>query len=84
MDLRRADDRLLGERQFDLLVVDNLMPDLTGLDLIRDLNGVASARSSMNSVSATLSAAWISTVSANAVRTRGSFAPARGSPAAAR
>jgi two-component system NtrC family response regulator len=29
--------RLLGERVFDVLVVDNLMPDLTGLDLIRDL-----------------------------------------------
>jgi DNA-binding NtrC family response regulator len=30
--------RLLGERMFDLLVVDNLMPDMTGLDLIRDLS----------------------------------------------
>ena len=29
--------RLLGQRMFDLLVVDNLMPDMTGLDLIRDL-----------------------------------------------
>jgi DNA-binding NtrC family response regulator len=28
---------LLGERMFDLLIVDNLMPDMTGLDLIRDL-----------------------------------------------
>ena len=29
--------RLVSERPFDVLVVDNLMPDLTGLDLIRDL-----------------------------------------------
>src|SRR5262245_52809450 len=29
---------LLGERMFDLLIVDNLMPDMTGLDLIRDLS----------------------------------------------
>ena len=28
---------LLGQRLFDVLVVDNLMPDLTGLDLIREL-----------------------------------------------
>ena len=28
---------LLNERLFDVLVVDNLMPDVTGLDLIRDL-----------------------------------------------
>ena len=28
--------RLLAERSFDLLVVDNIMPELTGLDLIRD------------------------------------------------
>ncbi len=27
----------LGQRLFDVLVVDNLMPDLTGLDLIREL-----------------------------------------------
>jgi DNA-binding NtrC family response regulator len=39
----REAQRLLTTRMFDLLVVDNLMPDLTGLDLIRDLNGVASA-----------------------------------------
>ena len=31
--------RLLGQRMFDVLVVDNLMPDQTGLDLIRDLVG---------------------------------------------
>jgi len=29
--------RLLGQRLFDVLLVDNLMPDMTGLDLIRDL-----------------------------------------------
>jgi two-component system NtrC family response regulator len=29
--------RLLGERTFDLFVVDNRMPDRTGLELIRDL-----------------------------------------------
>ena len=29
--------RHLGERSFDLLVVDNVMPDMTGLELIRDV-----------------------------------------------
>jgi len=29
--------RLIGRQPFDVLVVDNLMPDMTGLDLIRDL-----------------------------------------------
>jgi DNA-binding NtrC family response regulator len=29
--------RLLSQRQFDLVVVDNLMPGVTGLDLIRDV-----------------------------------------------
>jgi two-component system, NtrC family, response regulator AtoC len=29
--------RLLNERIFDVLVVDNLMPDLAGLDLVRDV-----------------------------------------------
>ena len=33
----REAQRLLGERRFDVLVVDNLMPELTGLDLIREL-----------------------------------------------
>jgi DNA-binding NtrC family response regulator len=33
----RAAQRLLAERVFDVAVVDNIMPDLTGLDLIRDL-----------------------------------------------
>ena len=28
--------RLLAERAFDVLVVDNVMPQMTGLDLIRD------------------------------------------------
>ncbi len=32
-----AAQRLLSERSFDAIVVDNLMPDLTGLDLIRHL-----------------------------------------------
>jgi DNA-binding NtrC family response regulator len=34
----REAQRLLAQRMFDLLVVDNLMPDLTGLDLIRELH----------------------------------------------
>lgn len=29
--------RVLGERDIDVLIVDNLMPDMTGLDLIREL-----------------------------------------------
>jgi DNA-binding NtrC family response regulator len=33
----REATRLLAERTFDLLVVDYLMPDRTGLDVIRDL-----------------------------------------------
>jgi DNA-binding NtrC family response regulator len=33
--------RLLGERPFDLVVVDNLMPELSGLDLIRDVVATA-------------------------------------------
>jgi DNA-binding NtrC family response regulator len=32
----REAQRLLGQRWFDLLVVDNLMPELSGLDLIRE------------------------------------------------
>jgi len=32
--------KLLGQRMFDLCIVDNLMPELTGLDLIRDLSSV--------------------------------------------
>src|SRR5215216_282324 len=33
----RQAQRLLGERTFDVLVVDNVMPEMTGLDLIREL-----------------------------------------------
>jgi DNA-binding NtrC family response regulator len=33
----RDAQRHLGERSFDLFVVDNLMPDMTGLELIRDM-----------------------------------------------
>src|SRR6185295_6819078 len=33
----REAQRLLGQRLFDVMVIDNLMPDLTGLDLIREL-----------------------------------------------
>jgi DNA-binding NtrC family response regulator len=36
MTIRDA-QRHLGERSFDLVVVDNVMPDMTGLDLIRDM-----------------------------------------------
>jgi DNA-binding NtrC family response regulator len=34
----REAQRQLGERSFDLLVVDNLMPGMTGLELIRELS----------------------------------------------
>jgi DNA-binding NtrC family response regulator len=34
----REAQRHLGERSFDLLVVDNLMPDMTGLELIREMS----------------------------------------------
>jgi two-component system response regulator AtoC len=34
----REAQKLLSQRMFDLLVVDNLMPELTGLDLIRELH----------------------------------------------
>jgi DNA-binding NtrC family response regulator len=36
-DSGREARRLLGTRMFDVLIVDNLMPDMTGLDVIRDL-----------------------------------------------
>jgi DNA-binding NtrC family response regulator len=39
----REAQRLLGQRMFDVLVVDNLMPELTGLDLIRELAGTTQA-----------------------------------------
>jgi two-component system NtrC family response regulator len=29
--------RVLAERDIDVLIIDNLMPDMTGLDLIREL-----------------------------------------------
>jgi DNA-binding NtrC family response regulator len=35
----RTAQRQLAERQFDLLVVDNVMPGLTGLELIREVAG---------------------------------------------
>jgi DNA-binding NtrC family response regulator len=35
----REAQRLLSQRPFDVLIVDNLMPELTGLDLIRELVG---------------------------------------------
>src|SRR6266550_2022127 len=34
----REAQRLLAERSFDLLIVDNVMPELTGLELIRELS----------------------------------------------
>jgi DNA-binding NtrC family response regulator len=34
----REAQRQLGERPFDLLVVDNVMPDMTGLELIREVS----------------------------------------------
>jgi DNA-binding NtrC family response regulator len=39
----REGRRLLGQRLFDVLVVDNLMPELTGLDLIRELSTTPAA-----------------------------------------
>src|SRR3954462_5896345 len=39
----REAQRLLGQRLFDVLVVDNLMPELSGLDLIRELNAGGNA-----------------------------------------
>ena len=39
----REAQRLLSQRMFDLLVVDNLMPELTGLDLIRELHASGAA-----------------------------------------
>jgi two-component system response regulator AtoC len=37
----REAQRLLAQRLFDLLVIDNLMPDMTGLDVIRELTAAA-------------------------------------------
>ena len=39
----REAQRLLGQRLFDVLVVDNLMPELSGLDLIRELSATSNA-----------------------------------------
>jgi DNA-binding NtrC family response regulator len=38
----RQAQRLLAERPFDVLVVDNMMPELSGLDLIREYVGTTS------------------------------------------
>ena len=38
-DSVREAQRVLGERSVDVLICDNLMPDLTGLDFIRELVG---------------------------------------------
>jgi two-component system OmpR family response regulator len=35
----RQAQKLLGEGTFDLLIVDNMMPELSGLDLIREYVG---------------------------------------------
>src|SRR6202011_3247616 len=35
----RHAQRLLGERSFDVLIVDNVMPELTGLEMIREFVG---------------------------------------------
>jgi two-component system, NtrC family, response regulator PilR len=37
----REAQRLLAQRVFDLLVIDNLMPDVTGLDVIRELTAAS-------------------------------------------
>jgi DNA-binding NtrC family response regulator len=39
----REAQRLLAQRLFDVLVIDNLMPELTGLDLIRELSSSVAA-----------------------------------------
>ncbi|HEV3061390.1 MAG TPA: sigma-54 dependent transcriptional regulator [Vicinamibacterales bacterium] len=39
----RHGQRLLGERTFDVLLVDNVMPELSGLDVIREYVGAGSA-----------------------------------------
>jgi DNA-binding NtrC family response regulator len=39
----REAQRLLSQRMFDLLVIDNLMPELTGLDLVRELSAAPGA-----------------------------------------
>ena len=37
----RSAQRLLAERTFDLFIVDNVMPEMSGLDLIREYAGRA-------------------------------------------
>jgi two-component system response regulator AtoC len=39
----REAQRLLGQRFFDVLLLDNLMPELTGLDLIREISTTTAA-----------------------------------------
>ena len=39
----REAQRLLGQRLFDVLVIDNLMPELSGLDLLRELVSATAA-----------------------------------------
>jgi len=39
----REAQKLLGQRMFDLCIVDNLMPELTGLDLIREMSAAPSS-----------------------------------------
>jgi DNA-binding NtrC family response regulator len=39
----RHAQKLLGERTFDLLIVDNMMPELSGLELIREYVGSTSS-----------------------------------------
>src|SRR5688572_23304145 len=38
----RSAQRLLAERTFDLLIVDNVMPEMSGLELIREYVAAAS------------------------------------------
>ena len=37
----RSAQRLLAERTFDLFIVDNVMPEMSGLDLIREYVGAS-------------------------------------------
>ena len=41
----REAQRRLAERQFDLVVIDNLMPGMSGLDLVREVIHVAATSS---------------------------------------
>ena len=51
VDSARAARQLLGERIFDVLLVDNQMPDVTGLDLIRDITSTVPETATVNSSS---------------------------------